>query len=135
MLSTAQCATFIGFKISWKHAAQSQHYTLQYLPSLQITTGTPEYELEPHATSEYTPEYKAYKANPPATPEHKANPPVTPEYEAKIKGQSVPWITLIMLPPVLARSTKTFAMWKITRIGRGNTKKREHNSNPLQRHA
>ncbi len=44
-------------------------------------------------------------------------------------------ITLIMLPPVLARSTKTFAMWKITRIGRGNTKKREHNSNPLQRHA
>ncbi len=56
-----------------------------------MTTGTPEYEVEPHATSEYTPEYKAYKANPPATPEHKANPPVTPEYEAKIKGQSVPW--------------------------------------------
>ncbi len=47
-----------------------------------MTTGTPEYKVEPHATHEYTPEYKASKANPFATPVTSEHPPVTREYKA-----------------------------------------------------
>ncbi len=92
MLSTAQ---LIQHSLVLKHAAQSQHYRLQYLPSLQMTTGTRQYKANPPATPENppatpsaTPESppatppatpSATPANPPAT---KAIPSATPEYKA-----------------------------------------------------